>query len=89
MTTPTPAPATEAIAEALTQYINDDIMAAGHEITKDALFADAGVDSMALMKVLLFVEQEYGFWIPDEDLTEDVVASAETMAVYIQNKMAG
>ena len=85
MTTPTPA--TGEIAAALAQYINEDIMAAGHEIAPGDAFDAAGVDSMALMKVLLFVEQEYGFWIPDEDLTEDVVASADTMAIYIQNRL--
>lgn len=87
MTTPTPA--TSVIAQALAQYINEDIMAAGHEISPGDRFDAAGVDSMALMKVLLFVEQEYGFWIPDEDLTEDVVASAETMATYVQKKITG
>jgi len=43
----------------------------------------AGVDSMALLKVLLFIESEFGFWMPDEDLVEENIKTARAMAAYI------
>ena len=42
-------------------------MAPGHAIGAEDRFDAAGIDSMALLKVLLFVEQQFGFWVPDED----------------------
>jgi acyl carrier protein len=42
-----------------------------------------GVDSMALLKVLLFVEAEFGLWPPDEDLVTDNLRSPRALAHYI------
>jgi acyl carrier protein len=80
-------PAT-AIAELLTGFVNREIMAPGHAIAPDDRFDAAGVDSMALLKVLLFVEQEFGFWVPDEDLVDANVASATTLARYVAARLA-
>jgi acyl carrier protein len=38
---------------------------------------------MALLKVLLFIEAEFGFWMPDEDLVEENIKTARAMAAYI------
>ena len=43
----------------------------------------SGVDSMALLKIQLHIEAEYGFWMPDEDLVGDNIASARALANYI------
>ena len=58
-------------------------MAASHSVAADDELAAAGVDSMALLKVLVFLEREFGIWIPDEDLTDDVITSARTLAAYV------
>lgn len=52
----------------------------------DEPFEAAGVDSMALLRVLLFVESEFGFWVPDEDLVRENIASARTLARYIERR---
>ncbi len=84
----TAVPSHETIALAITTFINAEIMASGHEIQPDSPLEDAGVDSMALLKVLLFIETEYGFWIPDEDLTEEVILDAQHLATYVESKLA-
>jgi acyl carrier protein len=33
--------------------------------------------------VLLFVEAEFGFWMPDEDLVPENLTSARALAQYI------
>ena len=38
---------------------------------------------MALLKVLLFIEAQFGFWMPDEDLVEENIKTARAMANYI------
>lgn len=71
------------IADALTTFINTSIMARGHPVHPDEGLEEAGVDSMALLKILLFIEAEFGFWMPDEDLVEENTASARALANYI------
>jgi acyl carrier protein len=71
------------IASALTTFINTTIMARDRPVGPDEDLEEAGVDSMALLKILLFIEAEFGFWIPDEDLVEANTASARALANYI------
>ena len=73
----------EEVAKALTAFINARIMARGHPLQPDDDLELAGLDSMALLKVLLFIEAEFGFWMPDEDLVQDNIRSPRTLATYI------
>jgi len=74
------------VTAALTAFVNANIMARGHRIEPDDDFEAAGIDSMGLLKVLLFIEAEFGFWMPDEDLVEENVASPRAIANYICRK---
>lgn len=76
------------VAGALVAFVNANIMARGRAVAPDDDLAAAGVDSMAMLKVLLFVEAEFGFWMPDEDLVEDNLASARALAGYICRQAA-
>ena len=71
------------VATVLTAFVNANIMARGRPIRADDEFESAGVDSMGLLKVLLFIESEFGFWMPDDDLVEENVASPRALARYI------
>ena len=74
------------IATALANFINTNIMARGHPVHPDDDLEMAGVDSMALLKILLFIETAYGFWMPDEDLVEENIASVRAFANYIHRR---
>ena len=76
----------EEIAKALTTFINTSIMARGHPVQADDDLEAAGVDSMALLKILLFIEAEYGFWMPDEDLVEENIRTVRALATYISRR---
>jgi acyl carrier protein len=73
----------DAIAYALTAFVNANIMARGRSVQPDDDFELMGIDSMALLKVLLFVEAEFGFWMPDEDLVAENLTSPRALAHYI------
>jgi len=73
----------DAVASALTAFVNANIMARGRSVQPDDDFELMGVDSMAMLKVLLFVEAEFGFWMPDEDLVEENLTSPRALAHYI------
>jgi acyl carrier protein len=74
---------TDAVTAALVAFINSHIMAAGRPITATDSFEAAGIDSMALLKILLHVEGEFGLWIPDEDLVDEHIACARSLAEYL------
>ena len=73
----------ETVAEALTAFVNTNIMARGRSVQPDDDFELMGIDSMAMLKVLLFVEATFGFWMPDEDLVAENLASPRALARYI------
>ena len=78
-----PAPSVDEVTAAIVRFLNARIMAETNAVGADDDLAAAGVDSMALLKVLVFVEREYGIWVPDEELTDDVIRSARTLATYV------
>lgn len=76
-------PTVDEIASTIVSFLNTEIMAPGHGVGRDEPLAAAGIDSMALLRVLLFIEGAYGFWVPDEDLVEGNVATAQALARYV------
>jgi acyl carrier protein len=41
---------------------------------------------MGLLKILLFIEAEFGFWMPDADLRAENVASLRALAGYVSRR---
>lgn len=78
----------EEVAKAVTDFINATIMARSHPVQPDDDLEVAGLDSMALLKVLLFVEARFGFWMPDEDLVAENIRTPRAMARYICRRSA-
>ena len=76
------------VVTALTIFINTTITARGHAVRPDDDLEAAGVDSMALLKILLFIEAEFGFWMPDEDLLDANIGSARALANYVCRRRA-
>ena len=78
----------EEVTNAVTEFINATIMARSRPVRSDDDLELAGLDSMALLKVLLFIEAHYGFWMPDEDLVADNTRTARAFANYICRRSA-
>jgi acyl carrier protein len=76
------------VAARLTGFINTRIMAPGRPVQADDDLEAAGVDSMSLLRVLLFIEAEFGFWMPDEHLVDENIASARALARYVCRRSA-
>jgi D-alanine--poly(phosphoribitol) ligase subunit 2 len=76
------------IVGALVGFVNTEIMAPGHAIGPIDRFEPAGVDSMALLRILVFIEQEFGVWMPDEDLVAGNVASPIALGRYVAERLS-
>ena len=83
MTAVVAAPTVDDVARAIVRFLNTEIMAPSHPVAADDVLADAGVDSMALLKVLVFLERKLGVWVPDEDLSDEVIRTPRTLAAYV------
>jgi acyl carrier protein len=77
----------DGVARRLVWFVNTHVMARSRPIQPDDELEAAGVDSMGLLKILLFVEAEFGFWMPDADLRTENVSSLRRLAGYVSRRM--
>lgn len=54
----------------------------------DSNLYEAGLDSMALMQLLIIVEEEYGVSIPEGDLTKQNFSTTRHLAQIIRERRA-
>jgi acyl carrier protein len=87
-TPPAPGASVDAdrVLGSLVAFVNTHIMARGRAIRADDELESVGVDSMGLLKILLFIEAEFGFWMPDADLLAENVSSLHALASYVSRR---
>ncbi len=73
----------EEVTSALITFINTSIMARGHPVQPDDDLETAGLDSMALLKVPLFIEAEFEFWMPSCQRTSAPLVPWRTTSVDV------
>jgi acyl carrier protein len=78
----------EDVAKAVADFVNASIMARSRPVQPDDDLELAGLDSMALLKILLFIEAQFGFWMPDEDLVAENIRTPRAFAIYICRRSA-
>jgi acyl carrier protein len=71
------------IVQSLVAFVNTNIMAPARAIGADHDLKSVGVDSMSMLKILVFVEAKFGFWVPAEDLAENNLATLRALANYV------
>ena len=64
----------------LLDFLKREVFAAEVAVTPDTDLVASGFDSMSLVRVLLFIEQSYGFWIPESEITGDALQNVRTLA---------
>ena len=71
------------IHQALHDHIVEEILLRDEPLgAEDDLF-DAGFDSMSLSRILVFVEEQFGVTIPDEDVVLDEISTLKTMTAFV------
>lgn len=79
-----------AIAETLRQHIAANILFTNHYPYPDeASFLENGIiDSMNVMELVLFLEQQWGIQVEDQDIIPDNFDSVAQLAAFVQRKQA-
>ena len=77
------------IEEMIRTYIAENILFSdnGYPYADDASFLEEGiVDSMGIMELVMFVEEQFGITVEDEELVPDNFDSVSRLAAYIRAK---
>jgi acyl carrier protein len=77
--------------EKIKSYIAQNILFSknGFEYDDDDSFLEKGiVDSMSVMELIMFIEEDYGLTVDDEEMTTDNFDSINRLANYVQRKQA-
>ena len=64
----------------LIKFIKGNILESGNDISPNMPFSEAGMDSMSIIEVVLFIERKYGVALPEGELTIDNLKTVETLA---------
>lgn len=71
----------------LDNYIfSDDQSALGNE---DSFLGKGIIDSTGVMEVILFLEQEFGLQVNDDEIVPENLDSVTNIAAFIKRKQAG
>ncbi|MGB0916821.1 MAG: acyl carrier protein [Flavobacteriales bacterium] len=75
------------IIASLTAYLKKRFLASGVEIQPTDKFADIGIDSMTVVELVMFIEEEFSIVIPADQLTGDNLATLDSLtACAMQNQ---
>lgn len=66
------------ISRAIEIFLHDTMSVSG--FSEDSSFAVMGVDSMAILRILLFLEEKFGIYLPDSSLTWENIQSPAALA---------
>jgi diaminopimelate decarboxylase len=62
------------------EILRGELPEVGPDFTPQSDLVAAGLDSMAVVRVLLCVEEQTGIWVDEAELTQENLASAEALA---------
>lgn len=78
------------ITDTLLQFIADDLLMGLHteELTAETELLLSGLlDSLGIMRLMLFIEETFQLRVPPEDVTIEHMRSVSTLTNYLQTRM--
>jgi acyl carrier protein len=77
----------EHLIQRISDYLTKRFLASEVVFNPKIAFADFGIDSMTVVELVMYIEEEFGIIIPADQLTGDNLASLEALAnCAIQNQ---
>ena len=75
------------LTQKLTAYVLSDVLLDSSQTElapDDDLLEDGLVDSLGVMRLIAFIDDEFGFAVPPEDVTVDSFMSVSAIVTYLQ-----
>ena len=70
------------------ELVSQDILEVGPDFNAQSNLFDAGLDSMAIMQLLILIEQNFGVRLPAAKLTRANFSSVEDLARLVESEAA-
>ncbi len=83
-----PLPAFDSLDQELVTLVSERLLETQPGFGADSNLYEAGLDSMALMQLLILVEEEYGVSIPESALTKQNFSTVRHLSQLIRERRA-
>lgn len=70
----------EIITQQLIQYLQSEILDEPITVNAETPFAELGIESYAVIQLVLFIERKFGVELPESDLTSTNLRSISSLA---------
>ena len=81
-------PTLESLEKIIFEVLSNELLEVGPEFTPRSNLVDAGLSSLAVIQLLLAVEEQTGIWVDEAELTPENLESVETLARCVQEQGA-
>jgi diaminopimelate decarboxylase len=73
----------EEIQSRLLEFLRRDVFSVETSISEDTDLIASGFDSVSLVNLMLFVEQTYGLWLPEREITAATFKNTRSLATVV------
>ncbi len=73
----------EEIQARLMEFLSREVFSPETVLSEDTDLIANGFDSFSLVNLMLFIEQTYGLWIPEAEITEATFKNAGSIAAVV------
>lgn len=77
-----------AIETSIIKFLKNNILAENVELNNTTILRDIGVDSYSIVEIVLFIERQYGFVIPDNQLKPENFENVKTVSEIVFHHLA-
>ncbi|MBA4146701.1 MAG: acyl carrier protein [Verrucomicrobia bacterium] len=82
-----PPPKLETLAEELAVLISQRLLEVPPTFATSSNLFELGLDSMAIMQLLLLIDEKYGLWLQPSDLTRENFNTPLTVAQLLHSRL--
>ncbi len=69
------------------EILKGELLSVGADFTPQSDLVRAGLDSLAVTQLMLSIEESTGIWLDESLLTEETLASAESLAACVHAQL--
>lgn len=79
--------AQEAYETAIITFLKNNILAEGVEIHSETILRETGIDSYSIVEIILFVERQFNYVMPDHLLKSESFTTVATIATILDQEI--
>jgi acyl carrier protein len=83
-----PIPQQESLEQQLVQLVSERLLETQPGFNADSNLYESGLDSMAIMQLLILIEEEFGVALPESELTRQNFSTVRSVAGLIRARTA-